>query len=85
MDTIMRLTDYAKRIKSPVKFIGVPKTIDNDLAITDHTPGFGSAAKYIAATNNPRRSCLRLSRGFGNRSNGAQRGLAHRGNRACKG
>ena len=50
MDTIMRLTDYAKRIKSPVKFIGVPKTIDNDLAITDHTPGFGSAAKYIAAT-----------------------------------
>ncbi|MDE6585588.1 MAG: 6-phosphofructokinase [Clostridia bacterium] len=50
MDTIMRLTDYAKKIKSPIKFMGVPKTIDNDLAITDHTPGFGSAAKYIAAT-----------------------------------
>lgn len=50
MDTIMRLTDYGKIIKSPIKFIGVPKTIDNDLAITDHTPGFGSAAKYIAAT-----------------------------------
>lgn len=50
MDTIMMLTDYAKKIQSPVKFIGVPKTIDNDLAITDHTPGFGSAAKYIAAT-----------------------------------
>ena len=32
------------------KFLGVPKTIDNDLALTDHTPGFGSAAKYIAAS-----------------------------------
>ena len=50
MDTIMRLSDYAAIIDSPIKFIGVPKTIDNDLAITDHTPGFGSAAKYIAAT-----------------------------------
>ena len=50
MDTIMRLTDYGKKIKSPIRFIGVPKTIDNDLAVTDHTPGFGSAAKYIAAT-----------------------------------
>ena len=50
MDTIMRLTDYGNKIKSPIRFIGVPKTIDNDLDITDHTPGFGSAAKYIAAT-----------------------------------
>lgn len=50
MDTIMRLTDYGEKIKSPIRFIGVPKTIDNDLAVTDHTPGFGSAAKYIAAT-----------------------------------
>lgn len=50
MDTIMRLSDYAAIIDSPIKFIGVPKTIDNDLAITAHTPGFGSAAKYIAAT-----------------------------------
>ena len=50
MDTIMRLSDYAKKINSPIKFMGVPKTIDNDLAITDHTPGYGSAAKYIAAT-----------------------------------
>ena len=50
MDTIMRLTDYGNKIKSPIRFIGVPKTIDNDLAITDHTPGYGSAAKYIAAT-----------------------------------
>ena len=50
MDTIMRLTDYGKKIKSPIRFVGVPKTIDNDLAVTDHTPGYGSAAKYIAAT-----------------------------------
>lgn len=50
MDTIKKLTDYGNKIDSPIRFIGVPKTIDNDLAITDHTPGFGSAAKYIAAT-----------------------------------
>ena len=50
MDTIMRLTDYGKKINSPIRFVGVPKTIDNDLAITGHTPGYGSAAKYIAAT-----------------------------------
>lgn len=50
MDTIKMLTDYGARIKSPIKFMGVPKTIDNDLAVTDHTPGFGSAAKYIAST-----------------------------------
>lgn len=50
MDTIMRLSQYAQMIKSDIKFMGVPKTIDNDLAITDHTPGYGSAAKYIAAT-----------------------------------
>ena len=50
MDTIKKLTDYGNSINSPIRFIGVPKTIDNDLAITDHTPGFGSAAKYIAAT-----------------------------------
>ena len=50
MDTIKKLSDYATLINSDIKFMGVPKTIDNDLAITDHTPGFGSAAKYIAAT-----------------------------------
>ncbi len=48
MDTIKKLSDYAILINSPIRFIGVPKTIDNDLAATDHTPGFGSAAKYIA-------------------------------------
>ena len=50
MDTIMKLSDYAKEIGSGIKFMGIPKTIDNDLMITDHTPGFGSAAKYIGAT-----------------------------------
>ena len=50
MDTIKKLSDYGVKIGSPIRFVGVPKTIDNDLAITDHTPGFGSAAKYIAAT-----------------------------------
>lgn len=50
MDTIKKLSDYALEMGSPIRFIGVPKTIDNDLDITDHTPGFGSAAKYIAST-----------------------------------
>lgn len=50
MDTIMQLSHYAKSINSDIRFMGVPKTIDNDLAITDHTPGYGSAAKYIAST-----------------------------------
>ncbi len=50
MDTIKKLSDYGEKIKSPIRFMGVPKTIDNDLAMTDHTPGYGSAAKYIAAT-----------------------------------
>lgn len=49
MDTIKKLSDYAILINSSIKFMGVPKTIDNDLATTDHTPGYGSAAKYIAA------------------------------------
>lgn len=50
MDTIKKLSDYGNAIGSKIRFMGVPKTIDNDLAITDHTPGYGSAAKYIAAT-----------------------------------
>ena len=49
MDTIKKLAEYAKIIGSPITFMGVPKTIDNDLAMTDHTPGYGSAAKYIAS------------------------------------
>ena len=47
MDTIKKLSDYAIVTGKQTKFMGVPKTIDNDLALTDHTPGFGSAAKYI--------------------------------------
>lgn len=47
MDTICKLSDYAKQIGSDICFMGVPKTIDNDLMVTDHTPGYGSAAKYI--------------------------------------
>ncbi len=50
MDTVLKLSAYLKRTDSKVKVIGVPKTIDNDLPCTDHTPGFGSAAKYVAAT-----------------------------------
>ena len=50
MDTIKKLSDYAIVKGYSQKFLGVPKTIDNDLALTDHTPGFGSAAKYIAAS-----------------------------------
>ena len=49
MDTIDKLSKYATVINSDITFIGVPKTIDNDLPITDHTPGYGSAAKYIAS------------------------------------
>ncbi|MBD5135115.1 MAG: 6-phosphofructokinase [Lachnospiraceae bacterium] len=50
MDTVSKLSIYANRTNSPVKIIGVPKTIDNDLVLTDHSPGFGSAAKYVATT-----------------------------------
>ena len=50
MDTIKKLSDYAILTGQKQKFLGVPKTIDNDLALTDHTPGFGSAAKYIGAS-----------------------------------
>lgn len=50
MDTIAKLGKYAKETGIDIKFIGIPKTIDNDLMYTDHTPGFGSAAKFIATT-----------------------------------
>lgn len=50
MDTVESLSDYAKEHNKHQNFIGVPKTIDNDLPITDHCPGFGSACKYIATT-----------------------------------
>ena len=50
MDTIAKLSRYGAQVGSAVRFIGVPKTIDNDLCGTDHCPGFGSAAKYIGTT-----------------------------------
>lgn len=50
MDTVLKLSEYGKKIDSDVRIIGIPKTIDNDLCETDHTPGFGSAAKYIASS-----------------------------------
>ena len=50
MDTVSKLSRYAERIGSDIRFLGIPKTIDNDLVHTDHTPGFGSAAKYVAST-----------------------------------
>lgn len=48
MDTVSKLSRYAAGIGSDIRFIGVPKTIDNDLVETDHTPGYGSAAKHVA-------------------------------------
>ncbi len=50
METVDKLSAYAKKINYDINIIGVPKTVDNDLMETDHTPGFGSAAKYIATT-----------------------------------
>lgn len=50
MDTMAKLSKAAPGYRCDTRFVGLPKTIDNDLLGTDHTPGFGSAAKYIAAT-----------------------------------
>lgn len=50
MDTVLKLSQIAAARQEDVIFMGVPKTIDNDLPITDHTPGFGSAAKFIATS-----------------------------------
>lgn len=50
MDTIKMLSDYAKENNKKQVFMGIPKTIDNDLPITDHCPGYGSSAKYIATS-----------------------------------
>ena len=50
MDTVDKLAKEAARRGSDIVFLGIPKTVDNDLVLTDHTPGFGSAAKYVAAS-----------------------------------
>lgn len=67
MDTIKKLSDYAIITGHPTRFIGCPKTIDNDLALTDHTPGYGSAAKYIGTSVKEiicDSFCLEYSRGL---------------------
>ena len=50
MDTVLKLSKYAREQDYEMRVVGVPKTVDNDLMVTDHTPGFGSAAKYVAVT-----------------------------------
>lgn len=50
MDTVSKLSRYAAQTGSDIRIMGEPKTIDNDLVHTDHTPGFGSAARYVAST-----------------------------------
>lgn len=50
MDTVMKLHAYAEKCGYDIRLMGVPKTVDNDLVLTDHTPGYGSAAKYLATT-----------------------------------
>ncbi|AIO18550.1 Pyrophosphate--fructose 6-phosphate 1-phosphotransferase [Candidatus Izimaplasma bacterium HR1] len=50
MDTCNKIADYMAHVGYEIRVVGVPKTIDNDLPFTDHTPGFGSAAKYVANT-----------------------------------
>ena len=50
MDTVLKLSEYANAHDYEMRVVGVPKTIDNDLMATDHTPGFGSAAKFVATT-----------------------------------
>lgn len=47
-DTTYKLSEYCQTIGYPLKCIGIPKTIDNDLPLTDNCPGFGSVAKYVA-------------------------------------
>lgn len=50
MDTVLKLSKFMEDHSYEMRIIGVPKTVDNDLAATDHTPGFGSAAKFVATT-----------------------------------
>ncbi|MEM9334919.1 MAG: diphosphate--fructose-6-phosphate 1-phosphotransferase, partial [Pseudomonadota bacterium] len=50
MDTAHKVSQISKRMGFPVTCLGVPKTVDNDLPITDCSPGFGSVAKYVAVS-----------------------------------
>ena len=49
-DTTYKISQMAKQMRYPLQCIGIPKTVDNDLPITDNCPGFGSVAKYIAVS-----------------------------------
>ena len=64
MDTIAKLSEYGRMIRSDIRFMGVPKTIDNDLVMTDHTPGYGSAAKYISVVM---KEIIRDANAYGNK------------------
>lgn len=50
MDTVAKISGFAEQYGYDIRIIGIPKTVDNDLLCTDHTPGYGSAAKYVATT-----------------------------------
>ena len=50
MDTVAKLSAYFNAVGSSIRVMGVPKTIDNDLCLMDHTPGYGSAAKFVATS-----------------------------------
>ena len=50
MDTVVKLSKFSESCGYEIKMIGVPKTVDNDLLVTDHTPGYGSAAKFVSTT-----------------------------------
>ena len=50
MDTAHKVSQLAKRLGFPIVCIGIPKTVDNDLPVTDNCPGFGSVAKYVAVS-----------------------------------
>jgi 6-phosphofructokinase 1 len=86
-DTALKVSRLAQEFGYPLTCIGVPKTIDNDLAVTDCCPGFGSAAKYTRVSV---RECAldvaamagHLHQGLRVRSDGPPRGLARRRRRA---
>ena len=50
MDTAHKVAQISKKLGFPVQCLGIPKTVDNDLPITDNCPGFGSVAKYVAVS-----------------------------------
>ena len=59
MDTALRIARYARGARYDLQVIGIPKTIDNDLAVTDHTPGYPSAARFFIHA--ARESCIAVS------------------------